>query len=368
MASQLPAGFVPDAPAQPDAAGLPAGFVPDAPAQEPREVGGLEAVGRGALQGATLGLSDEITGALESLFSKTKTYSQARDESRANNAAAQDQHSLLYGGGELAGGILPGLIPGAGVAKGASIAEAAGKAALQGGIAGLGSSEADLTKGDIGGAALDTGIGAVTGGVVGGALHGIGQKIAGKAPESFMNDANEDLLGKARPKDRKVAFGVQQAHPEIANEVFYSDEFKPVLEAARAGKTEEAAHAAQQFVDKAGENRIANYEAASADGAQGTTGSVVDRLRQEASHKASSVGGEQEAKAISKMADTVEQTRAVANVADLGKARPTLATLLSPSFCATSPTMRRTQKRPGPRPRRHWKSSAARARQVLRRS
>ena len=40
---------------------------------------------------ATLGFEAELTGAIESLFTK-KTYQQARDEARANNAAAPEAH------------------------------------------------------------------------------------------------------------------------------------------------------------------------------------------------------------------------------------------------------------------------------------
>lgn len=161
----------------------PAGgkFLSETDLDKPQEApGALEALGRGALQGASLGFSDEITGAIQSLFG-SKTYEQARDESRAANTAAQDAHSTLYGAGELGGGIASTLIPGLGVAKGAGIVKTGLQAAVAGGLSGLGTSEAKSA----GGLASDTAQGAAIGGVGGALLHGISSKVGelvGKAP------------------------------------------------------------------------------------------------------------------------------------------------------------------------------------------
>lgn len=133
---------------------------------------GLEAVLRGGLQGATLGFSDELAGAIESVISD-KSYQQARDESRKANAAAQKEHPWLYGGGELGGGAATLLIPGVGAAGGL------GKALATGATAGLGGSEADLAKGEYGKAALDTAIGAGLGGVAHGVGSAIGKVVGG---------------------------------------------------------------------------------------------------------------------------------------------------------------------------------------------
>lgn len=167
--SDFPEGFVPDQ--QPGSAPVfPEGFVPDAEtgASPKPKPSWAEALGRGALQGATLGFGDELAGLVESIVTD-KTYEQARDESRAKNKAAQEAHPWLYGGGELAGGAATALIPGVGAAGGL------GKAIATGAAAGLGSSEADLTKGEVGQAVADTAIG----GALGGLAHGAGKAIGG---------------------------------------------------------------------------------------------------------------------------------------------------------------------------------------------
>ncbi len=146
------------------------------------EPGRAEALGRGALQGVTLGFSDEIAGAIGSLFSD-KSYSQIRDESRQANEAAKQAHGGYYLGGELGGGVASAFIPGLNVAKGASVAAAAGKMALVGGASGLGSSSADLTKGDFAHAAIDTAKAAIAGAVIGGGAQKLGHIVAG-APEA----------------------------------------------------------------------------------------------------------------------------------------------------------------------------------------
>lgn len=117
--------------------------------------GYLESLGRGTLQGVTLGFSDELAGVYDKV-KHGKPYEQGRDESRANNEAARKAHPWIYGGGEVGGGIGSAVLagPGALSLKGAAAAGAA---------IGLGNSKADLTKGEIGGAALDTGVGTVLG-------------------------------------------------------------------------------------------------------------------------------------------------------------------------------------------------------------
>jgi hypothetical protein len=148
-----------------------------APATQLTEPGRAEALGRGALQGVTLGFSDEIAGAIGSLFSD-KSYSQIRDESRAANEAARQAHGGFYLGGELVGGAATSVVPGLNIAKGASIATAAGKAALAGGLSGIGSSD----KQDFAGVAMDAAKAAAAGAVIGGATQGLSNAIS-KAPE-----------------------------------------------------------------------------------------------------------------------------------------------------------------------------------------
>lgn len=146
------------------------------------EISELESAGRGALQSASLGFSDEITGGIEALWEAAKgdsrtfgeLYKQFRDESRANNDKAQEANPNAYLAGQAAGAIGTAFVPGLNIAKGASLATNVGKMALLGGATGLGESEAD----NLGGMVADTATGAVIGGALGGAGHKLGQVIS----------------------------------------------------------------------------------------------------------------------------------------------------------------------------------------------
>ncbi|CAB4200140.1 hypothetical protein UFOVP1351_26 [uncultured Caudovirales phage] len=127
---------------------------------------------RGAAQGASFGFADEITGGLEAAFTD-KTYEQARDESRAAYEKAQEANPMAYLAGDVGGSLATSLVPGLGVAKGASTMARIGKAAALGGAAGLGYSDADTAAGLAG----DT----ATGAALGGAFQGIGDKIVSPA-------------------------------------------------------------------------------------------------------------------------------------------------------------------------------------------
>lgn len=173
-------------------------FDPQAVKPEDDKKSKIESLARGAAQGASLGFADEITGALESAFSD-KSYAKARDESRKEYGKAKADNPLTYGGGELGGGLLTTLVPGLNAAKGAKLATQVGRAALQGGLSGLGSSEADLTEGDVTGAAKDTAIGAGLGAgltaVIGG---GIG-KYVDSAERRAVTNTTKDLTKGAIP-------------------------------------------------------------------------------------------------------------------------------------------------------------------------
>lgn len=152
-------------------------------------------LGRGALQGASMGFSDEITGAVESSLTD-KSYEQARDEARKANEEAQKRSPWLFGGGELAGGLGTMAIPGIGQAGGgtfvasklpalarlmkaggttgalAKAAAVAPEAAALGGLYGAGKSEAKTASG----VASDAAEGAAMG-----AVGGAGLSLAGSA-------------------------------------------------------------------------------------------------------------------------------------------------------------------------------------------
>jgi|GEM_PF-1716434 len=160
---------VPDAEPK-KAAGFDWDSAPDAE-QDTESTSGLESGIRGAAQGASLGFADEITGGVEAGFDKLKgderglidLYKTKRDESRKAYKKAEQDNPDEYLGGQLAGGAASLLVPVLNAGKGAQLAAMVGKGALSGGLAGLGGSEADLTEGDIGGAALDAGTGAALG-------------------------------------------------------------------------------------------------------------------------------------------------------------------------------------------------------------
>lgn len=175
--------------------------VPEAPA--PEKPGKLASLGRGLLQGATLGFADEIAGGVEALTSD-KTYAQARDESRAAFKAAQEANPKMFAAGEIGGGVATALVPGLGLAKGAAtVGKAALTGAKLGAAAGLGGSEADLTQGDLRGAAWDAGVGALLGAGAGAA----GQKLAGAvkgAPARVERRILDDLGNKATAGQRQA--------------------------------------------------------------------------------------------------------------------------------------------------------------------
>lgn len=186
-----------------------------------------EAIGRGAVQGATLGTGDEIAGILKSgarstaappkLISATPKqiraaypdlpfeeaaaryvheqgdlgqaqaeaqrqqrsadYKAARDETRAANEAAREAHKGFYIGGELAGSVPAALMAPANALRGASLGQKillGAKAAIPAGAAaGYGHSTAE----DLPGQAADTATGAATAAAVGGALPVLGAAL-----------------------------------------------------------------------------------------------------------------------------------------------------------------------------------------------
>lgn len=154
-----------------DAQDLPAGLlekqVQSDPIKAGPQVGGTEASARGFFQGGTFGLADEATAGVKSLSNIPEAisslsfdpivdkYTEERDEERLYNKLAEEQHPGLYLAGNLAGGIASGMATGG---LGAGIRGAA----ILGGVAGAGASNADnvtdLAKDTITGAALGGGI------------------------------------------------------------------------------------------------------------------------------------------------------------------------------------------------------------------
>jgi hypothetical protein len=200
------------------------------------QVGGGEALARGAGQGATLGFADELTGLMQAIPAPLRallgpagmvanasealaeltsdvpesqrataravdaekdartglgerfrqaleTGRQARDSERRANAAAQEDQPAASLVGQVAGGLPLAIATG-----GTGAARAVGQGAALGGASSLGGSTADLTKGEVGQAALDTAIGAGAGAAAGGLGYGLTAalgKVAGKAGDAL---------------------------------------------------------------------------------------------------------------------------------------------------------------------------------------
>ena len=154
----------------------------------------LESGTRGVVQGASMGFADEISGGLESAFTK-KTYEQARDESRANFKRAKDANPATFVSGEVGGGVATALIPGMAVARGLRGAMATGAAV--GGLAGAGQSEASDARG--------IGVDTLTGmgiGAAGGAA-GLGVAKAGASAGNFFTQKAGPLISKMLPLGKK---------------------------------------------------------------------------------------------------------------------------------------------------------------------
>lgn len=218
------------------------GFAPS-PKRIPPTV--TESALRGAMQGATFGFGDELVGAAKSandvLFGTKKmkelpeSYRQHRDVSRAYNEAAREVNPNAYTAGEVAGGIGTAFIPGLGLLKGGTALKAIGQGAAIGGLQGLGTSNADLTKGDIGNAAEDVVGGATVGGALGGVAHGaigaikgltaekVGKKMANvflstpeEVTETYIRNPQKVM---AAPKRFEVAQNYENALDQLQNEV-----------------------------------------------------------------------------------------------------------------------------------------------------
>lgn len=171
-------------------------FDPNAPfeilgiEEEKPSVSKFESAVRGGLQGMPFigSYTDEVEGGLRAV-AQGIPYKEGRQQARDAFKAADEANPVTYGGAQMVGsfvGDIPrfvGKIPhpvtaGLGAAYGA----------LEGGIYGLGASEADLTQGDFSGAAKDASLGASIGAVAPTVLKGVGTGIK-KAAEGSSTAA-----------------------------------------------------------------------------------------------------------------------------------------------------------------------------------
>lgn len=160
--------------------------------------GFLESATRGAVQGVTLGLSDEIYGGAKAAggifagdFNVTDNYQRFRDEERAANKKAQEANPKTYLGANIVAGAV---VPGGAALKGATLAGKVARGAAMGAGLGFGESEADVLSGEMAG---DVAKGAAYGA---GAVAGTEAAIKGLKGISKGIGALGRKTGLARPK------------------------------------------------------------------------------------------------------------------------------------------------------------------------
>lgn len=196
------------------------GFDPSKPFEDVQEgPSKLEAGLRGIASGATLGFEDEIVGALKAAGAKitgdepfTDLYRKYRDMERRNNLLSKEAHPWIYGAGEVAGGIGSLAIPGVGAigAAGKGVASAALGGAKIGAITGLGTSEADITRGNVAGAIEDVGKGTAIGGVLGAGAGLVGKALQKKTAEKLAEKsigAGEEISERQAAREGQETIG-----------------------------------------------------------------------------------------------------------------------------------------------------------------
>lgn len=174
-----------------------------------KNMGVGDSLSRGIEQGVLFDSRDELAGAVKSPLgaakevankfganfndSDTQNYLNERDDSRNLDKIAAEVNPTAFTTGNVMGGIATSFAPGLNVAKGASLANVAGKSAIQGGLYGLGDSEGN----NVGELALDTAKGAGIGAGAGaaGKLTGDYAVRAAKWAKSNFNPAVAKVLG-----------------------------------------------------------------------------------------------------------------------------------------------------------------------------
>lgn len=168
----------------------------------PEEPGLVESTGRGLLSGVTFDFDDEIGAALGAAFSNRK-YTELRDELRAKKATAQAAHPWGYGLGSILGTVGTGLVTGGAGAAARTVGGVAKVAAAEGALQAAGSSEADLTKGEVGQFAKETATGGAIGAVLGAGLHKALGAYAATAPVRRAQHLGEEIAEGAVPTAKR---------------------------------------------------------------------------------------------------------------------------------------------------------------------
>ncbi len=209
-------------------------------------VTGRDAFQRGLAQGSTFGFADEASGSVRAAVNKilgnedtfSKGYQKARDVSRATDQKLKQLHPTMYTAGEITGSIASAVpaVPQASVGMGRNLARLAGVGAVEGGLGGLGSSEADLVEGNYSDAATDTGIGAAIGGiaspVIGGAIDGV-LRIAQRIPALGLTRLQGDEAQRARNNLTKYLY--QEVNAGRINPQQVANELQELQQGSGAG-------------------------------------------------------------------------------------------------------------------------------------
>lgn len=247
----------------------------------------LEALGRGASQGATLGFQDELSPVVEKAFAQMfgdegtkaiyadKSYQDLRDTYRQQNQAAKEKAPLAYLAGQV-GGATPLAIAtgGAGNAASKGIQAATGAGKILSGIAGqgatgaalgatqgLGNSTAELTPSQatpdsVMQAAKDTGKGGAIGAAVpiaiGGGAAGLqaladNPEAAQAAAGSIQEMANTQAVKSLNPTSSQLASMNLKGQTQQVGQKLLDEDLVPTLSTA-TGRAQKL----QQFTQEAG--------------------------------------------------------------------------------------------------------------------
>lgn len=265
-------------------------------------VSGLESGVRGAAQGLSFGFADEGAGALEAAKdwlmndpqSFMDNYRKHRDESRASYRDAEAANPATFMSGQVAGALAPALLT-----AGGSTAATIGNLAAQGAAQGLGASEADLTQGDVGGAARDAAIGGAIGGaagVAGKALSKIPVKKAFDAVSGRLNDAAKNLAVKATGATGRQA---ENFAPGAGRELLDRG-------IVRFGQTpEDVAIRAAKASEEAGQAIESSLKSLEARGVTGSVDNVIQELEQKVQDLSKVPGNEKIIRQLQSEIDTL---------------------------------------------------------------
>jgi hypothetical protein len=197
----------------------------------------LESLGRGAAQGATLGLGERIQGAIQASLPMAgdpadwrDRYAQQLKEAQDENDRARKAHPIAYGAGNVGGAIvatplLPVTEPAAGAGLAARMAAGAASGAPVAGAIGLAESRDPTLAGKLEDAAKNSGLGLLVGGTVPAVTTGASR---------FFDWLGEKLGKSAIDMGRKAITGVSSTlarrkplDPDVVENAFQVGAIKP---------------------------------------------------------------------------------------------------------------------------------------------